>query len=146
MSRCVRRVSWTPTQTHWDPRPASPVQNTTPQTPLGPPLSTIACVSRQMYLKTFDTLFSISFSAQPLVLECSASTTSGHVTIDCKTNRRVQKTLCSFNDGVQHLCMYLSITNNCVNYVCESHRFISSGHQSRCVSSWQPFSHHLSRG
>ena len=45
------------------------------------------------------------FVAQPLVLECSSNITSGHVTISCKTNRPVQKTLCSFNDELQHFCM-----------------------------------------
>ena len=48
--------------------------------------------------------------AQPLVLECEARTSSGHIDIDCKTNRPPQITLCSFNGGLKHQCMYFPIT------------------------------------
>ena len=48
-------------------------------------------------------------AAQQLVLECEARTTSGHIDIDCKTNRPPQTTLCSFNGGLKHQCMQLSL-------------------------------------
>ena len=72
--------------------------------------------------------------AQPLVLECQARTTSDHIDIDCKTNRPPQTTLCSFNGGLKHQCMQLSLP-----YVANLHikcsyvnlhgRFLPSGHQ-----------------
>ena len=43
-------------------------------------------------------------AAQPLVIDCDSSSSNGHVTIDCQTNRPPVIIMCSFDDGPQHEC------------------------------------------
>ena len=57
------------------------------------------------------------FLAQPLLLECDASSTSDHVTIDCKTNRPSQTTLCSFNNGPHHPCKNSTLFQDVCNSI-----------------------------
>ena len=47
-------------------------------------------------------------TAQPLLLECAVTGSSGHVVVDCQTNRKIVSTMCSFDNGLNHTCMFIA--------------------------------------
>ena len=83
--------------------PVSSVQSITPLKPLGPPQEAAAYVGLGCIGIWLCFIGALS-SAQPLLLECEASTSDGHVTVDCQTNRPPAMTVCSFDDGPEHHC------------------------------------------
>jgi len=64
-----------------------------------------SCIRRFGVHWNMALFYMCTFSAQPLLLECEKSTSDGHVTVDCQTNRPPVMTVCSFDDGPEHHCM-----------------------------------------
>ena len=65
-------------------------------------------LASRLILPFHDFLFCVLFdTAQPLLIDCESSSSGGHVTVSCQTNRPPVTTMCSFDDGPQHKCVFL---------------------------------------
>ena len=101
----VKPVRWTHILMNWEAVSVFLVQNTTVHCQLVQHLLKNACVSdTHTHICQNMCQLLILCSARPLLLDCGASNIDDHVTIDCKTNRPPQITLCTFNDGLVHPC------------------------------------------